>query len=98
RAYRTRSLNSSVPARHFIAITCGPHDAGIGRIRHSKAGFAASHRVIPSSFLRIDGHTGATHVPVILHVAIEVVRNLIVDVHMVHLPDRQSDPVKTAPV
>src|SRR5579863_7020438 len=95
-AYGASLLGSCIPARHFVSITSGPDDVGISRIRDSKTGFAAAHVAIPARFLEVDGHTRPAHVPVILHVAIEVVRNLVVDIHVIHLADGQSDVVKAS--
>src|SRR5216683_1107185 len=53
---------------------------------------------IPTGLLRIDGHAGATHVSVVLHVAVKIVRDLIVDVDVVHLADGKSDVVEAAAV
>ena len=91
-------LGASVPAGNFIPVASGPHDVGIGQIRNGEAGFATTHRVIPTGFAGVYGHAGAAHVPIVLHVAVEVVRNLVVNVDVVHLADGQSNAVKTAAV
>src|SRR5580704_1949891 len=97
-AHRARRLGSRIPPGHLISIASSPHDVGISRVGNGEARLTAAHVTIPSRLLRIDGHAGPTHVPVILHVAIKVVRRLVVDVHVIHLPDRQSDAVKSTSV
>src|SRR5246500_5946368 len=54
--------------------------------------------MIPACFPGIHGDAGTAHIPVVLHIAVEVVRDLIVDVDVVHLADWKSSAVKTATV
>src|SRR5579859_4267219 len=91
-------LRFRIPASHFIAVAGGPNYIGIGRIRNGKAGFTTAHVVIPSRYPRIDRHAGAAHVSVILHVGVDVVGNLVIDVHVIHLSDRQLNSVKATAV
>src|SRR5277367_4694048 len=97
-AYGTCRFDSRIPPRDLVAIARGPDDVGIGEVWNSKARFAAAHVTIPPRFLRIDGHAGAAHVPVILHVAVEIVGSLVVDSNVVHLSNGKSDAVKTSAV
>src|SRR5579864_2336197 len=54
--------------------------------------------MIPACFSGIHGDAGTAHIPVVLHVAVEVVRDLVVDVDVVHLANWKSSAVKTAAV
>src|SRR5581483_10336445 len=87
-----------IPAGNFIAITGGPDNVGVRQVGNGETGFAAAHGVVPSGFARVDGNAGAAHVSIVLHVAVEVVGNLVVDIHVVHLPDGQREAVQAAPV
>src|SRR4051812_39801031 len=88
----------AIPAGNFVAIAGCPHYLGIGEVGNRATGLAASHRVIPSGLARVDGNAGPAHVSVVLHVAVEVVGNLVVHIDVVHLPDGQSRAMKTAAV
>src|SRR5580704_6198746 len=91
-------LVAGIPASDGVAITGGPDDVWIGGIGDGEARLAASHVPVPTRFVGVERHTGPAHVPVILHVAVEVVGNLLVHSHVIHLPDGQSDAVKSAAV
>ncbi len=93
-----RMLVASVPTRHGVAVARGPNNVEIGQIRNREAGLATAHAVIPSGFLRVDGHAGTAHVSVILHIAVEVVGNLVVHVDVVHLADRESNSMEASTV
>src|SRR6266702_6387182 len=93
-----RLLVSGVPPGHGVSIACGPHDIRIGGIGNRESGFAASHVAVPTCLPGIDGHAGTAHIPVILHVAVEIVGNLVIHGDVVHLPDGQGDAVETAAV
>src|SRR5204863_6843007 len=98
RADGPRVLMASIPTGDFVAIASGPNDIGVSQILNGKAGLATAHAAIPTGLLRIDGHAGAAHVSVVLHVAVKIVRDLIVDVDVVHLADGKSDVVEAAAV
>src|SRR2546421_1977683 len=98
RADGPRVLMASIPTGDLVAITSGPNDIGVSQIWNGEAGLATPHAAIPTGLLRIDGHAGAAHVSVVLHVAVKIVRNLIVDVDVVHLADGKSDVVEAAAV
>ena len=91
-------LDPSIPASNGIPVASSPHHIWIGQVRNGVAGFATTHRVIPTGFAGVYGYAGAAHVPIVLHVAVEVVRNLVVNVDVVHLANGQSNSVKTAAV
>src|SRR5882762_6916412 len=91
-------LVPGIPTGDLVAIASGPNYVGIGQIWNGKAGLASSHAMIPAGFLRVDRHAGTAHVSIVLHVAVEVVRNLVVDINVVHLADWQSNAVKAAAV
>ena len=93
-----RFLISGIPPRHRVAVAGSPHDIRIGGVGNRKARLAPSHVAVPTGFMRIDRHARAAHVPVVLHVAVKVVRNLIVHGHVVHLADGQGDTMEAAPV
>ena len=93
-----RLLVPGVPACDLVAVAGGPHDVGIFGVGNRKAGFAPSHVAVPICFLGIPRHHRAAHVAVILHVAIEIVGNLIVHGDVVHLADGQYDAVEAATV
>src|SRR5271155_462028 len=84
RAHRTRKMIAGIPAGDFRAVTRGPNNVWIYRVRKREAGLAAAHAVVPPVFLRsaITGTgkriTGAAHGAVVLHVAVNVIRDLIV--------------------
>src|SRR5262249_22322461 len=59
---------------------------------------ASAHATLPAGLLGIDGNAGAAHVPVVLHVAVEVVGDLVIDRNVVHLPNWQRDAMEPAPV
>src|SRR5579863_8657940 len=98
RTNRAGVLAARIPARDFISITRSPNDIWIGQVGNGEAGLAPAHSMIPAGFPRIQRQAWATHVSVVLHVAVEVVGNLIVDIDVVHLTDRQSNSMKTAAV
>src|ERR1035438_9345041 len=91
-------LVPSVPAGNGVSIAGSPHHVWIDWIGNGEAGFATAHLAVPSRFLGIHGHTRAAHVPVILHIAVEVVWNLVVHGDVVHLADGQSNTVEPAAV
>src|SRR5690242_21934074 len=66
-------LGPCIPAGDLIAIAGSPYYVRISGIGDRKAGFTSTHSVIPAGFLRIDRHAWATHVSVVLHVAVKVV-------------------------
>ena len=92
RTHRSRQLGPRVPASNFIAITSRPHDVWIGRIRVSETRFAASHAAVPARLRRAsesaetDLHRRPAHGGVVLHVAVEVIRDLVIHRHVIHLP------------
>src|SRR5205807_108654 len=94
----TRMLIAGVPTRDFVAVASSPDDIRVGRIRHREAGFAATHAVVPSGLLVVDRHARTPHVPIVLHVAVDVVGNLIVHINVVHLTDGKIYAVESAPV
>src|SRR6266571_3096585 len=98
RADGARVLVTGVPAGDFVPVASRPNDIGIGQIGNGKARLATTHAMIPACFLGVYGHAGAAHVSVVLHIAVEVVRNLVVDVHVIHLTDRQSNAMEAAAV
>src|SRR5580765_7320668 len=91
-------LDPRIPASHFVAVARGPDDVWVGYIWNCESGFAASHTMIPTSFVCINGHARTSHVSVVLHVAVEVVRNLVVDSDVIHLADRQFHAMQSAAV
>src|SRR6266436_2593143 len=93
-----RMLVAGIPTGDLVAIASSPNDIGIGQIRNGEAGLATAHAMIPSCFLRVHGHAGAAHVSIVLHIAIEVVRNLVVDVYVVHLADWKCHAMESATV
>lgn len=54
--------------------------------------------MVPAGFITIDRHAWTSHVSVILHVAVEVVRDLVVDRDVIHLPDGQFHAMHAASV
>src|SRR5579862_247821 len=85
-----------IPARDFVAVAGGPNNIWIRPIGDSEAGLATAHRVIPACFPEVNWHAGTAHVPVVLHVAVEVIRNLVIDIDVIHLPDRQIHAMEAA--
>src|SRR4029077_6015917 len=81
-----------------VPVAGRPHDIRVSGIGQGEPGFATSHVTIPAGFLRINGYAGTTHVPVVLHVAVEVVGHLVIDCDVIHLADRQRDAVEPATV
>src|SRR5713226_8360238 len=53
---------------------------------------------IPTGLLRINGHARTAHVSVVLHVAVEIVGDLVVYIDVVHLADRQRNTMEPAAV
>src|SRR5919201_1343604 len=99
---RARMFALSVPARHLIAIARCPDNIWITGFRDGESGFAAAHAMVPADLLSIvlfaARNAWSAHVPVVLHVAVEVVGNLIVDGDVVHLPDWEFHVVKATSV
>src|SRR6266852_6601496 len=91
-------LMASIPTGDLVAVASSPNDIGIGQIRNGEAGLATAHTAIPSRFLRIHRHAGTAHVSVVLHIAVEIVGDLVVDVDVVHLADWKSHAVEAAAV
>src|SRR5438309_11310721 len=91
-------LVAGIPTGDLVAIASGPNDIGIDQIRNGEARLSTAHAAIPSCFLRVDGHAGTAHTSVVLHIAVEVVGNLVVDVHVIHLAEWQSNAVEAAAV
>src|SRR6266853_1887432 len=87
---------ASIPMGDRVAITSSPNDIGVNQIRNGEAGLATAHAAIPAGLLRIDRDARAAHVPVVLHVAVKIVGDLIVDIDVVHLADGKSDAVEAA--
>src|ERR1700736_2773603 len=93
-----RLLVAGIPSGDGVSITGGPHYIRIGGIGNRESGFAPSHVAVPTCLPGIHGHAGTAHVPVILHVAVEVIGNLVIHGDVVHLADGQGDTVESATV
>src|SRR5882757_1046395 len=93
-----RLLVAGIPSGYGVPIAGGPHYIRIGSIGDRESGFAPSHVAVPTSLLGIHRHAGTAHVPVVLHVAVEVVGNLLIHGDVIHLADGQGDTVKSTPV
>jgi len=91
-------LDACISSRDFISVAGRPDDVGIRQIRDGETRFTTSHAVVPAGFIAIDRHAGTSHVSVILHVAVEVVRDLVIDRHVIHLPDGQFHAMPSASV
>src|SRR5262252_8922213 len=85
-----------IPTSNGIAVTGSPDNIGIGQVGNRETGFAAAHTSIPVALSIRLRNTRPAHVSVVLHVAVEVIRNLLVDIHVVHLPDGKCDAMETA--
>src|SRR5437016_13280784 len=85
RADGPRVLMASIPTGDLVAIASGPNDIGVSQIWNGEAGLATGHAEIATGLLRIDGHAGAAHVCVVLHVAVKIVSGLVVELSVVHL-------------
>ena len=94
RAHRAGHFGFRIPARHLIPVAGCPDDVGICWVGDREAGLATSHAVFPAQLSEV----GPAHVPVVLHIGINVVRNLVVHRHVVHLPDGQHHAMESAPV
>src|SRR5207244_6268821 len=99
--YRARTLGLGVPARHFVSVATRPHDAWVGRIRQRETGFASAHAALPAgihhaAIFKRRGNTRAAHVWPVLHVGVDVVRHLVVDGNVIHLPNRELDAMEAA--
>src|SRR5229473_4344187 len=102
-AHRARSLGSGVPASHFVAVATGPDNVRIGWIRKGKSRFATAHSAIPSginyaAIFERGGYARAAHVWSVLHVAIHVVRDLVIYGDVIHLSDGELHTVESAAV
>src|SRR6185312_12797698 len=82
-------VGARIPARYFVGIARCPNDVGVGRIGQRKAGFASAYTVVPTGIATSHGYAGAAHRPIVLHVAIYVVGDLVIHGNVIHLPDGQ---------
>src|SRR5712692_8147733 len=101
--HRARSFGSGVPASHFVAVATGPDNVRIGWIRKGKSRFATAHSAIPSginyaAIFERGGYARAAHVWSVLHVAIHVVRDLVIYGDVIHLSDGELHTVESAAV
>src|SRR5271165_1417498 len=92
RAHRPRKMIARIPTRDFSAVTSGPNNVRVLRIGKREAGLTTAHAVLPPVLLgsAVTGTgkriTGSAHGAVVLHVAVNVVRDLIVGGDVIHLP------------
>src|SRR5690348_5330305 len=91
-----RHFVARIPAGDFVAVAGGPYDVGIGEVGEGKTGFAAAHVVVPAGIGTVavthGGRVaGPAHGAIILHVAVNVVGDLVVHGDVIHLADGQSD-------
>src|SRR5260370_7192439 len=98
-----RSLGSGVPASHFVAVATGPDNVRIRWVRKGKSRFATSHSPIPpgvndAAIFERGGYARAAHVWSVLHVAIHVVKDLVIYGDVIHMSDGELHTVESAPV
>src|SRR5215831_1415985 len=103
RADGTRAFGLGVPASDFVAVTTGPDDVRIGWIGKSETRFASAHATLPTGFhdaavFERRRDAGPAHVRAVLHVGIDVIRNLVVHGDVVHLANWKLNTMEAAPV
>src|SRR6266568_1185964 len=102
-AHRACPFGSGVPASQFVAVATGPDNVRIRWIWKGKSRFATSHSPIPpginyAAIFERGGYARAAHIWPVLHVAIHVVRDLVVYSDVIHLSDGELHAVESAAV
>src|SRR5690242_16581518 len=103
RADGAGALGLCIPASDFVAVATRPHDVWIREIGKRETGFASTHAALPAgvhhtAVLERRRDAGAAHIRAVLHVGVDVVRNLIVDGDVIHLTNWKLNALEAAPV
>src|SRR5215472_6729541 len=103
RAHGARPLGLLFPACDLVAVTTRPNNGRVGRIRQGETGFATAHTPLPAgvysaAILEWWSNARAPHVRAVLHIGVDVVRDLIVYGDVIHLANRQLHPLEAAAV
>src|SRR5215472_9013571 len=103
RADGTRAFGLGVPPSDLVTIAACPNNIRIGWIGKSETRFASAHATLPTGFhdaavFERRRDAGPAHVGAVLHVGVDVVRNLVVHSDVIHLADRKLHAQEAAAV